>query len=147
MRLPLLLARRGRGGCTHATPPTPLFRGVMAASTAAAAAASGDGPIAARIRASLATALAPLLHLELVNESHMHSRGEPESHFKLLVVSPVFDGMPVVGRHRVVMAAVQGGDASLPVHALSIQAKTPAQWQGGAGAKLHATPACRGGED
>ncbi len=38
-------------------------------------------------------------HLNVINESHMHSRGE-ESHFKVIVVSEQFIGQRLLQRHR-----------------------------------------------
>ncbi len=67
------------------------------------------------------------MHLEVVNESYMHSvpRGS-ETHFKVVVVSTAFDGVGVLQRHRAVNTLLdpelKGG-----VHALSIVARTPAQ--------------------
>ena len=72
-------------------------------------------------------------HLELINESMQHAgyfEGK-ESHFKLTLVSPVFDGKRLVARHQKVFEAVQplltanGGT----VHALAIHAYTPDEWQ------------------
>jgi len=97
--------------------------------------------------------LAPVEHLEIEDESHRHSRGA-ESHFKVLLVSPRFEGVPLVQRHRLVNDAARGlepGVASsssaveLPCHALSIQAKTPAQFAA-APVGLQSTPGCRGGD-
>ena len=47
------------------------------------------------------TALAALQPqvLQVEDESHMHSRGK-ESHFKVLLVSDVFDGVRKVQRHQ-----------------------------------------------
>ncbi len=83
--------------------------------------------------------------MEIENESHKHSVPPgSESHFKLFVVSPAFQGVPLLQRHRMVNEAVAGGPGlPLPVHALSVQAKTPEQWAGGA--TLQSTPNCRGG--
>ena len=72
-------------------------------------------------------------HIELNNESHMHSgyfEGK-ESHFKLTSVSDVFAGLRLVSRHQAVYAAVanlltSGGGM---VHALAIHAYTPDEWQ------------------
>lgn len=102
-----------------------------------------EGPIQASIRARLVEKFSPL-HLEIENESHKHSvpRGS-ESHFKVFVVSDVFEGVPLIQRHRLVMDAVKAGSVDLPVHALSVQAKTPAQWN--AGAAFQQTPNCKGG--
>ena len=45
--------------------------------------------------------LAPLgtQHLEVFNESHMHSRGQ-ESHYKAVLVSVQFAGLNSVKRHQ-----------------------------------------------
>lgn len=72
-------------------------------------------------------------HLELINESHMHSgyfEGK-ESHFKLIIVSECFAGLRLVARHQAVYAKVanlltSGGGL---VHALAIHAYTPDEWQ------------------
>lgn len=83
--------------------------------------------------------------LRVVNESSGHNvpRGS-ETHFRVLVVSAAFEGVPLVGRHRLVNAALaqelQGG-----VHALAIDAVTPEQWRARGEASLSASPACQGG--
>lgn len=83
--------------------------------------------------------------LRVVNESSGHNvpRGS-ETHFRVLVVSAAFEGVPLVGRHRLVNAALaqelQGG-----VHALAIDALTPEQWRARGEASLSASPACQGG--
>ena len=103
---------------------------------------STSGPLASAMVASVRAALAPV-HIELVNESAGHGGGaDAESHFKLLVVSAAFDGKSVLDRHRLVNDAVRGGSANIPVHALSISAKTPEQWA--KGAAMHETPRCAG---
>jgi stress-induced morphogen len=81
------------------------------------------------IEQKLGTALVPV-HIEVVNESHMHSVAPgSETHFKVLVVSPAFEGLGLVDRHRRVNETLadelRGG-----VHALSIRALTPSQWTG-----------------
>jgi BolA protein len=98
----------------------------------------------AAIRTCITEKFSPL-HLAIENESYKHSvpRGS-ESHFKLLVVSAAFEGKSLVQRHRAVNEAVSEiGGGVLPVHALSITAKTPAQWSPGEG--MHTTPLCKGG--
>jgi stress-induced morphogen len=117
----------------------------MASSHTVPSSAAAGGPVQQLIAERITAALAPV-HLEIENESHKHSVPPgSESHFKLLVVSDKFDGVPLLARHRLVQDAVKGGAAELPVHALSIQAKAPSQWAGGTGAQLHETPNCRGG--
>lgn len=49
-------------------------------------------------------------------------------HFDALVVSSAFEGKSRVQRHQLVYAAL-GGRMREEVHALSIKALTPAEWQ------------------
>jgi BolA protein len=69
--------------------------------------------------------------LEVLNESHLHaghsgSPGTGESHFRVLLVSPVFAGKSRLERHRLVnealAAELKGG-----VHALAIAAYAPGE--------------------
>lgn len=87
----------------------------------------------ARIRQKLMVGLTPT-RLDVMNESHMHaghagSPGTGESHFRVLVVSPVFQGRSRVDRHRAVnvLLAEEFCDG---IHALAIQAYAPGE-QGG----------------
>ena len=100
------------------------------------------GPIAQDILSKVRSAFSPT-HVELENESHKHGAGAAESHFKLFIVSSSFEGVPLLQRHRMVNDAIRGGASNLPCHALSISAKTPAQFSGGAA--MHSTPECGGG--
>lgn len=79
-------------------------------------------------------------HLDVLDESHMHSRGE-ETHYKAIIVSPVFEGLNAVKRHQKVYAAM--GAQMSQIHALALHTYTPAEWavQGAA----PASPTCRGG--
>ncbi len=100
------------------------------------------GPIEQSITGKLQAAFAPT-ELRVVNESDSHS-GPPgrESHFRVLVVSDEFDGANRVKRHRAVNKALQAElDAGL--HALAIEALTPAQWSAKNGAMAE-SPACGG---
>ncbi len=84
------------------------------------------------------------LHLEVVNESHMHSvPADSETHFNVTVVAEAFAGQSLVARHRLVNEALAeelGGG----VHALALHTMTPEEWfeRGGESA---ASPACLGG--
>lgn len=88
------------------------------------------GEIADRIRSKLEAALSPV-RLDIQDDSAKHSghsgaREGGESHFSVLVVSEAFEGLNRVARQRrinTVLAVELAG----PVHALSIQAKTPAE--------------------
>jgi len=55
-------------------------------------------------------------------------------HFEAEVVSASFEGKTLIQRHRMVMATVQEQIASDELHALSIKAFTPEQWEAREGA-------------
>ncbi len=83
-------------------------------------------------------------HLEVINESHMHNVPPgSESHFKVIVVSDVFEAKSRVQRHQT-MNAVLADELAGPVHALSMQTQTDAEWDASGGRKV-ASPACHGG--
>ena len=90
----------------------------------------------------IVTALAVLQpeHLEVLDESHMHSRGL-ETHYKAVIVSPAFAGLNAVKRHQKVYATV--GELMGQLHALALHTYTPEEWalQGVA----PASPTCLGG--
>jgi BolA protein len=94
------------------------------------------------LHAAIAAALAPT-YLDVIDESSMHSRGA-ESHMRVIVVSAAFDGVARVQRHRRVHEAAQAVFAD-GLHALAVEAATPAEWERrGQAARLDA-PACQGG--
>lgn len=117
--------------------------GSKAIRTMATTVPAHEKPIETAIHDGLRAKLAPI-HLEVVNESYMHNvpKGS-ETHFKVLVVSGQFDGLPLIKRHRLVNEIVKEKLAGNFVHALSIEAKTPAQWD--EAYKLEPSPNCRGG--
>jgi len=81
--------------------------------------------------------------LDVQNESSMHSVPPgSETHFKVVVVSDVFEGKLLVERHRLVYAAL-ADEMKNGVHALTITSKTPAEWQKNAASP--ASPPCLGG--
>lgn len=90
----------------------------------------------------IVTALADLQpeHLEVLDESHMHSRGL-ETHYKAVIVSPLFAGLNAVKRHQKVYATV--GELMGQIHALALHTYTPEEWA--AQGVAPASPACRGG--
>jgi BolA protein len=79
-------------------------------------------------------------HLQVLDESHMHSRGQ-ETHYKAVIVSPQFAGLNAVKRHQKAYAAV--GELMQQIHALALHTYTPEEWavQGSA----PASPVCAGG--
>lgn len=84
------------------------------------------------------------LHLELINESPQHGLPESaEKHFRLVLVSSRMEGLSRVDRHRKVNE-VLADELRTHVHALSIQAFTPDEWDKKQGATF-ASPPCLGG--
>ena len=98
------------------------------------------------IQETIETKLASLepLHLEVVNESGNHNVAPgSESHFKVTIVSPQFDGMRLIDRHRLINDLL-ATELSGPVHALAIHAYTEANWQSRFG-QAPMSPPCLGG--
>lgn len=82
-------------------------------------------------------------HLQVINESHMHNVPDgSESHFKLVVVSAVFEGMRPIQRQQKIYS-ILAEEIAGPVHALTMQTLTPEQWQ--EDASITASPQCMGG--
>jgi len=95
------------------------------------------------IETKLSEALAPN-HLEVLNESHMHSVPPgSESHFKLIIVSDAFNGASRVARHQKVNG-VLADELRTAVHALSMETYTADEWKERQGRTM-ASPACHGG--
>ncbi|ATG79305.1 MULTISPECIES: BolA family protein [unclassified Pseudoalteromonas] len=81
-------------------------------------------------------------HLNVINESHMHSKGT-ESHFKVIVVSEEFAGKRLLQRHRQINEILKDELANY-IHALAIHTYTPDEYteQGG---EAPDSPNCMGG--
>lgn len=100
--------------------------------------------------------------LRLINESYMHNvPKDSETHFKVVIVADEFEGMPlstvctsstmlvankklimhILQRHRLVYKILDD-ELKSGVHALSIVAKAPAQWND---EPIENSPSCRGG--
>ena len=95
------------------------------------------------IQQKLQQALSPI-HLEVINESHMHNVPEgSESHFKVVVVSEAFEGEKLIARHRqvnqVLSEELAGG-----IHALALHTMTPEDWFN-RGGTVEDSPPCLGG--
>lgn len=83
-------------------------------------------------------------HLEVVNESHMHSvPPNSETHFKVVVVADAFEGRRKVARHQQVYGLL-ADELAGPVHALALHTYDPAEWVKRQGA-VPGSPDCRGG--
>ncbi|ANB15628.1 hypothetical protein AWJ20_3265 [Sugiyamaella lignohabitans] len=99
-----------------------------------------DTPTARVIAAKITSNLKPE-HLEIFNDSSKHAhhaamRGSSnitESHFRLVIVSDIFEGKNAPSRHRMVYDLLKE-ELSAPngVHALQLQTKTPSEFS-----KLH----------
>lgn len=97
----------------------------------------------ARIEQKLMQSL-PLLHLDVINESHMHAVPPgSESHFKLLLVSDAFEGKGKVGRHQQVYG-ILAEEMKSGIHALALHTYTPEEWAAQNG-QVPASPNCMGG--
>jgi BolA protein len=84
--------------------------------------------IQSTIESKLRSAFSPI-HLEVVNESHLHSVAPgSESHFKVIVVSAAFEGRSLIEQQRLVNQTLadelRGG-----IHALAMKTLTPQKWQ------------------
>lgn len=70
--------------------------------------------------------------LEVVNESHLHAGhqesfdGTGETHLRIRIVADAFCGMSRVERHRAINA-LAADELAAGLHALAIDAKTPAE--------------------
>ncbi|WP_300426925.1 BolA family protein [uncultured Thalassolituus sp.] len=87
------------------------------------------------------SALSPL-HLQIDNESHMHSGPASDSHFKITLVSDAFSGLRAVARHQKVYGLLQE-ELQGPVHALALHLYAPDEWQDPA--QVPVSPNCMGG--
>ena len=95
--------------------------------------------IEGKLRASLAPS-----HLQVINESHMHSVPPgSESHFKVVIVSERFAGMPRIRRHQAVNEVLRDELASR-IHALSLRTLTAGEWTA-QNRQVQDSPPCHGG--
>ena len=96
------------------------------------------------IETKLAEGFSPKF-LQVINESYMHNVPEgSESHFKVVVVSEKFEGQRLVARHRSVNH-ILSEELANHIHALSIKAYTPNEWQE-SGQIIPDSPPCMGGD-
>ncbi|KAF2069811.1 hypothetical protein CYY_008871 [Polysphondylium violaceum] len=78
--------------------------------------------------------------IQVLNESHMHSRGT-DTHFKVVIVSDEFKDQRLVQQHRLVNQALSN-ELSNGVHALSIHTHTPENWESNSPI-IPKSPGCR----
>ena len=90
----------------------------------------------------LTTQLRPV-HLEVLNESYMHSVPPgSESHFKVVIVTEAFAGQRQVKRHQLVYG-VLSEELADDVHALALHTYAPSEWNQTMSAPQ--SPQCMGG--
>lgn len=67
-------------------------------------------------------------HLQVINESHMHNvPAGSESHFKVVVVSEVFEGKRLIQRHKAINACL-ASELKNDIHALAMHTYTKQEW-------------------
>ena len=85
------------------------------------------------------------IYLWVENESYLHNvPAGSQSHFKVIIVSDVFEGLRPLQRHRKVNL-VLSEEMAEPIHALSIYPLTESEWQLERGV-IRKTPPCLGGD-
>ncbi len=98
------------------------------------------------VQDSMINALTRAFSPEMVsveNESHMHNvPADSETHFKVTLVSDMFETQTRVRRHQSVYAVLKDW-LSGPVHALALHTFTPAEWI--LKEQVPDSPACKGG--
>lgn len=79
-----------------------------------------------RLRAALT-----IERLEIIDDSHLHAGHAGAraggGHYRVRVVSPDFAGKRAIERHRMVYDALGDAIRADTIHALNIEAKTPAE--------------------
>lgn len=94
------------------------------------------------IRTKLQAEFSPLF-LEIENESHNHSGSSTTSHFRVVLVTEVFEGLRLIARHRKINA-VLANELANEIHALALHTFTPKEWAD-KGQIATQSPACAGG--
>lgn len=83
-------------------------------------------------------------HLEVENESHMHSVPEnSETHFRVVMVSDAFDKKRPVARHQLIYGEL-AEELAGPVHALALHLFDREEWAAKTDAPA-SSPDCLGG--
>ena len=62
-------------------------------------------------------------------EAEVRIETQDGTHFAAIVVSPAFEGMPLVRQHQMVMKALKEEFDSERLHALQLKTLTPSKWQ------------------
>jgi BolA family transcriptional regulator, general stress-responsive regulator len=91
---------------------------------------NADQPVKQAITNKLRETFSPE-SLDVVDESHLHEghsghRPGGETHFRIYIVSPAFQGKSRIERHRMINAAL-AAELAGPVHALAMKAQAPGE--------------------
>lgn len=82
-------------------------------------------------------------YLQVENESHLHNVAPGlESHFKVTIVSDLFNDQILIKRHRMINKTL--AQEIQQIHALALHTLTPNEWQARVG-RVAESPKCRGG--
>ena len=82
-------------------------------------------------------------YLQVENESHLHNVAPgSESHFKVTIVSNLFNDQMLIKRHRMINKTL--AQEIQQIHALALHTLTPNEWQNRSG-QVAESPKCRGG--
>ncbi|WP_133129468.1 BolA family protein [Legionella yabuuchiae] len=96
-----------------------------------------------RIQTTLSEALKADAFI-IEDESHQHRVPQgAETHFKVTVVSSLFENTTRVNRHRLINTLLKD-EFDKGLHALSLHLYTPEEWNA-RGEEVNPSPACRGG--
>lgn len=99
-------------------------------------------PVESRIHTKLVAGFQPV-HLEVINESYMHSVPPgSETHFKVVLACAAFAGKRQVQRHQAIYACL-AEELQSGVHALALHTFSPEEWQ--TSNQVPASPQCLGG--
>ena len=81
----------------------------------------------------------------VVNESDQHNvAAGSETHWNVIVVADAFSDQNTLARHRAVYAAL-AAELDDGIHALTMKALTPEEWEAAGGEVANPAPLCRGG--
>src|SRR5690606_41183295 len=99
-------------------------------------------PVENRILTKLTAEFQPA-HLEVINESHMHSVPPgSETHFKVVIATAAFSGKRQVQRHQAIYACL-AQELQEGVHALALHTFSPDEWT--TTKAVPSSPQCLGG--
>lgn len=98
-----------------------------------------------RMHDALSNALTPDL-ITIENESHRHHVPKnSETHFKIVLVSKLFDGLTRIARHRLVNNKLNN-EFEMGLHALSLHLYSPNEWEYHS-KHVRSSPSCLDGFD